>query len=106
VAEPPDTLQTIEDGIRRAEELTASAAGGSSDALLVQERSAARSHATRVIVIVYALVMVATALFIIASGFLAGDFKEAIAELLDFIKTALIPVVTFVVGHYFGASNR
>src|SRR5665213_2116895 len=100
------SIADLDAQIRDAEQLTASTSDEASNVIVMQERSAMRSHATKVVIWLYALIMCAMVVYIMSVGALTGDFKSAEAQLVDLIKTAVIPIVTFVVGHYFGSSSR
>lgn len=76
------------------------------DGLVVTERSAVRTHTTKIIVWVYAIVLVSIILYLMWHGLQPTKTDSAISAILDLVKTALIPIVTFVIGHYFGSSQK
>lgn len=99
-------IKGIEERIRAAEQVSSSTSGDSESVILVRERSAIRTHTTKVVIWLYAIILGAVVIFIIASGFITKDIDHTEAQLTDLIKTALIPIVTFVIGHYFGSTSR
>lgn len=105
MTDQPPSVADLYAQLRAAEATAADAASQTGDATLIRERSLARSFATRAIVAAYVGILVLVVLFICASGIISGDYHSAVSEVIDLIKTALIPVVTFVIGHYFGSSQ-
>ena len=61
-----------------------------------------RSVIALCIVGVYALVLLAIILFLIFGD---NGGRDAVADLFELTKIAVIPVVTFVIGFYFGSSS-
>lgn len=60
-----------------------------------------RSWVTRWVVGTFLLVMIA----VIAKSLFYG-YDASLASVVDLIKTVLIPVVTLILGHYFGQSGK
>jgi NADH:ubiquinone oxidoreductase subunit 6 (subunit J) len=69
-----------------------------------------RSFIARTIMYVYAGAIVVGFLFLtVLAGFAwftaADDWKAIAADAVDIIKTAVLPIVTLVLGYYFGKSK-
>jgi hypothetical protein len=68
----------------------------------LKERSldGARYNIGRYIVFSYVLFLFCTGAFIMYRG-----AAESVANLIDIMKTLFLPVVTFVIGHYYGSKS-
>ena len=75
----------------------------SADHLYARERSRIRLHVTKVVIWTYAFVLGAIIVYLIWRSIWYGD--SVFEELIELVKIALLPVVTFVIGHYFGSSR-
>jgi hypothetical protein len=73
---------------------------------VVPVSDAVRAHATRTILAVYVVSIAFIAVLIFLQGHRSGDFDKAIANFSEVMKIAVLPVVTFVLGRYFGNSER
>jgi len=71
--------------------------------LLPVKRESTRSHVTKVVVWGYVLLIAAVVAFIFFVPSIHSETK--VANLLELIKVAVLPVVTFVIGHYFGSQT-
>ena len=65
--------------------------------------AAVRSHVTHVVIWAYVLFLGCTGLAIIFGG--SGLTPDKTHDLIEISKTLFLPVVTFVVGHYFGSKT-
>jgi hypothetical protein len=72
-----------------------------------------RSTISRVILFVYAGVISAGGILFLFRGWglygtqdNAEGWKELVSEVSDLIKTAVLPIVTLVLGYYFGKSGK
>ncbi|CAK0767210.1 hypothetical protein WCLP8_4000030 [uncultured Gammaproteobacteria bacterium] len=65
-----------------------------------------RAHTTRNVTWVYGFSIVFIGLLIFFEGWFANDFHQSAEDFLEVIKIAVLPVVTFVLGRYFGTANR
>jgi hypothetical protein len=66
--------------------------------------AAVRSHVTKLIVRSYIGFVCVSGLFIILGGTWATT--DRINDLMEIMKTSFLPVVTFVIGHYFGSKSE
>jgi uncharacterized membrane protein len=64
--------------------------------------AAVRAHVTRVIIYFFVVYVAVVGLYVIFAPTLPPD---RISNLLEVLKTAIIPIVTFVIGHYFGSKS-
>ena len=100
--EPLDALERrIAEGERAAQSLS-----DTPDLIVSRERSTVRSSATKLIIWAYIIGLAVFALFTIAAGLREHQEFQAVDRLLDAAKTLLIPIVTFVIGHYFGSAQK
>jgi hypothetical protein len=63
--------------------------------------AAVRSHVTRLVVWAFVIYAAAIGLFI-----MFAPSTDRFAPLLELLKTFFVPVVTFVIGHYFGSKSE
>jgi hypothetical protein len=66
--------------------------------------NAARWRLARYVFWLYVGVVGASAIYLLYRGVFTG--QDTIPELMDLIKVAVLPVVTFVVGYYYGTSSK
>ena len=67
-------------------------------------REQIRWRLTRVILFGYVIAVGAVIVYVILDGWRSGQSR--FVELLDIIKVAMLPVVTFVIGYYFGSRSN
>lgn len=67
-----------------------------------QERGHVRSRVTLVVIWGYVVLLAAIVLYLV---FRAPDSTDVPNLLLELVKVAALPVVTFVIGHYFGSNS-
>lgn len=63
-----------------------------------------RQFLTYIIIIVYSIVVVGTFL-VLAYKAICGK-PEAVSNIFELLKIGIVPVVTFVVGYYYGTSSK
>lgn len=73
---------------------------------VVQVAETARANATKILLLVYASAIAVCALLVILHGFQKQDFKGAVDIFLEIMKISVVPIITLVLGHYYGASGR
>ena len=56
------------------------------------------------VMLVYTGVVVLTALYLVIYG--ASQNKSAFADLSELVKIAILPIVTLVIGYYFGSKTQ
>jgi hypothetical protein len=66
--------------------------------------AAVRSFVTRIVIWVWAAYVAGLAIFIALGGAIATGDK--ISTLFEILKIAILPVVTFAIGHYFGSKSE
>jgi hypothetical protein len=81
--------QTLDDVIRAHSEIS---------------RENVRWKVTSVVIWVYAVVILSTIFYLIISSFVYSE--DMFGNIIEVIKIALIPVVTFIVGYYYGTSSK
>jgi hypothetical protein len=67
-------------------------------------RENVRWKVTSVVIWVYAVVILSTIFYLIISSFVYSE--DMFGNIIEVIKIALIPVVTFIVGYYYGTSSK
>lgn len=65
-----------------------------------------RSWIARTIIVVFVGTIVAGLSILTLEGWMTGDWTRTTAQVTDLIKSAVLPVVTLVLGYYFGRSGR
>lgn len=101
----PDTTET-RTLIRSYLQDVNSASTGSSGGQVVSAKEATRGQVTRIVMFCYGLGLIAAVLMLIVDGWRHGTYDGIFDHLLDLLKTFVLPVVTFVLGHYYAASER
>jgi hypothetical protein len=92
-------IARVEASVNRAIE---SVAQQQSKSIQQQDRSWIARWIIRMFVIVVAAVLVILAL----QGILKGDWTQVASEATDLIKSAVLPIVTLVLGYYFGQADK
>jgi len=64
-----------------------------------------RSRIAKIIVYLYDAVMLSIILYLFIHSFVCNCDDNAFANMLDLVKVAVIPIITFVIGHYYGATR-
>src|SRR5262245_16451736 len=85
----------------RQSEQTLRAALASAEA---RRTAATRSYVTRAVIGGYILALFATIGYLISRGTCCGE--DVISPLTEILKTNFLPIVTLVIGYYFGQSGR
>lgn len=98
-------IDAIERQIAETEQTTP-AVGDTVELITAREFNRARARLSLVVIWAYVSILGVITVYIIAADLLDGRPGASVAVLLDMAKTLVLPVVTFVVGHYFGASSR
>jgi len=65
-----------------------------------------RSWIARSIIIMFEIATVAVLAILLAQGVMSGDWPKVATEATDLIKSAVLPIVTLVLGYYFGQSDK
>lgn len=110
IAPDPATDETntgLQDRLRQMEATVARTRREVSDAPTLDDFD--RSRVASIIMIVYATVIaVGLLLFIIRAcrADAKDEWSDLLKEAADLIKTAVLPIVTLVLGYYFGKSGR
>ena len=81
-----------------------SAGKGAVNALNQLRHHRDRSFIVRAVVWLYVLAIGALTVFLLWKGFWIGD-DHAFSNLFDLLKVAVLPVVTLVIGYYFGTEK-
>jgi|ERR1700733_6000869 hypothetical protein len=101
----PDNLQSVEDALGRASASVTSLRGETRDTIGLQI-SEDRSHIVLIVFIIYAGIITATSVFLLYRGlFSSAPLKDIFEDFTEVIKIAVIPVVTLVIGYYFGTTK-
>jgi hypothetical protein len=94
-------IARVEESVNRAAQSVAE-----QQARTARQQEEDRSWIARWIIRVFVIV-VGTALVILAlQGLLTKDWDKVATEATDLIKSAVLPIVTLVLGYYFGQSNK
>jgi hypothetical protein len=70
------------------------------------ENRASRLFIMKNIMLVYVIVVITLALSILVGGFYSGDWAATTRSLTEIATTFVLPVVTLVLGYYFGREGR
>jgi uncharacterized membrane protein YvlD (DUF360 family) len=54
----------------------------------------------------FVIVIAAVLVILTLQGLLNGDWTQVATEATDLIKSAVLPIVTLVLGYYFGQADR
>jgi cytochrome c-type biogenesis protein CcmH/NrfG len=65
-----------------------------------------RGWIARTIIWVFVAVVVAVLILLLVQGIMTGNWSAATSQATDLIKSSVVPVVTLVLGYYFGRSGR
>jgi hypothetical protein len=65
-----------------------------------------RSWIARWIIRMFVIVIAAVLVILTLQGLLNGDWKQVAMEATDLIKSAVLPIVTLVLGYYFGQADK
>jgi hypothetical protein len=68
-------------------------------------RENVRAHVTKAVIWVYLLSLGGSILWIM-NGDGSQGFHERVKEVFELLKIGAIPIVTFVIGHYFGSQSN
>jgi hypothetical protein len=70
------------------------------------ENRASRLFIMKNVMIVYVVVLITLAISLLTGGILSGDWAAATRGLTELATTFVLPVVTLVLGYYFGREGR
>lgn len=79
--------------------------GGSSGRRFISVSEFARRTTALVVVLIYGLILAGSA-FIFYSQGQSGDWSSAGENALELVKIGLMPVITLVMGYYFGRNDQ
>jgi hypothetical protein len=65
-----------------------------------------RSMITRVVIIVFGLSMLAVLLVLVGSAVGSGKYEDLGDKAIDLLKSTVLPIVTLVLGYYFGRAGK
>jgi cell shape-determining protein MreD len=65
-----------------------------------------RSWIAKAIIIVFVAAILAVLLLLLTEGVMTKDWTHAAAAASDLVKSVILPIVTLVLGYYFGQSDR
>lgn len=65
-----------------------------------------RSWIARAIIRVFVGVLAVGLATLVLNGLMTGDWQNVTTQVIDLIKSTVLPVVTLVLGYYFGRSGR
>jgi hypothetical protein len=74
--------------------------------LSIQQLQQDRSWIARWIIRMFVIVIAAVLVILTLQGLLNGDWTQVATEATDLIKSAVLPIVTLVLGYYFGQADR
>lgn len=98
---PQDPFTEVEQAIAQAE--TGSVAlTGALQAGHARERARTRAHVTKVVIWSYVLALGAVVAYLIGDSLASA--KDRFPDIIELVKVAALPIVSFVVGHYFGSA--
>jgi hypothetical protein len=72
----------------------------------IQDDDRQRAWIARTIIWIFVTVVVAGLAILVAEGAVTGKWAEASQQATDLIKSTVLPVVTLVLGYYFGRSGK
>jgi hypothetical protein len=91
-------------------EINATAANATQSRALVQttdsRTDADRSRIARLIINVFVGALLAVLILFVVQGYATNSWSLASSQATDLLKTTLLPVVTLVLGYYFGQANK
>jgi uncharacterized membrane-anchored protein len=70
----------------------------------VQQRD--RSWIARQIIWMFVIAVIAVLVILALQGWLTGNWEKVATEATDLVKSAVLPIVTLVLGYYFGQSDK
>jgi hypothetical protein len=104
-AAPPQAAADPLDSLIAAAETTATQAKGL--ALETEIRTAAdRSWIAKLIIIVFVGALLVILVLFVIEGYATSNWSIAAAQAADLLKTTLVPIVTLVLGYYFGQTGK
>ncbi len=65
-----------------------------------------RSWIARRIILMFVIVIGAVMVLLMVQGWRSGDWSQVATEATDLVKSAVLPIVTLVLGYYFGQSDK
>jgi hypothetical protein len=66
----------------------------------------ARRWIAKTIIWIFVAVVAAVLILLLVQGIMTGNWTAATSQATDLIKSSVVPVVTLVLGYYFGRSGR
>jgi hypothetical protein len=98
------SFQDVLDAVSQGETVTQRGLEGALKAHASISNDLARWKLARWILWVYSIVVTATTGYLLYRGYVSGE--NVGPELFDLIKVAVIPIMTFVLGFYYGTSSK
>lgn len=65
-----------------------------------------RSAITNTVMVVFGLALIGSLALLLLAGLLSGKWDTLAAAISDILKSVLLPVVTLVLGYYFGRGGK
>jgi VIT1/CCC1 family predicted Fe2+/Mn2+ transporter len=65
-----------------------------------------RSWIARTIIWIFVAVIIAGLIILLLDGILTNEWKDVTTQSIDLIKSAVLPIVTLVLGYYFGRAGK
>ncbi len=92
---------------KRAEKLTVeSALTADRIEAIAQQEANDRSMITREVMQQFGIAVLAVFALLALSGFMSKDWSKTADQSVDVIKSVILPIVTLVLGYYFGKSAK
>jgi hypothetical protein len=103
--QPPQTTQGSLEAL-----IAATASNATQSKVLVQSTDSAtdadRSRIARQIINVFVGALLLVLIMLVIQGYMANSWPAAVSQATDLLKTTLLPIVTLVLGYYFGQSGK
>lgn len=71
-----------------------------------EQRGKDRSWIARSIIVMFCIAIGAVLFILLVQGIASGDWTKVATEATDPVKSAVLPIVTLVLGYYFGQSDK
>jgi hypothetical protein len=105
VQPPNDELDAVRRQLEEAREQMVRTATAIDTSMQKQEADD-RSMITRVVIQVFGYSLGGVLLVIAGLAMLSGEHREAQASAIDLLKSVVLPIVTLVLGYYFGRAGK
>ncbi|WP_417814298.1 hypothetical protein [Thalassospira alkalitolerans] len=100
-----DELQKLRDRRNKATSEEESLDSSGDVRIRAVSRDEARRKNASLILYFYGIILLCAALIFFTQGIKTNQWKEASENILEMIKIAVMPVITLVIGYYFGKSE-